>query len=121
MVRAFAQALEELDEEGGVEARYRRYRENHRILVEGMRNLGFVCLLPDEYQSPIITSFLSPNHREYDFRRFYGELKTRGFVIYPGKVTSADTFRIGNIGHIRPVDITRLLGAVQRAMFWPRS
>lgn len=104
-----------------MEARYRRYRENHRILVEGMRNLGFVCLLPDEYQSPIITSFLSPNHREYDFRRFYGELKTRGFVIYPGKVTSADTFRIGNIGHIRPVDITRLLGAVQRAMFWPRS
>jgi 2-aminoethylphosphonate-pyruvate transaminase len=121
VVRAFAQALMELDEEGGVEARYRRYRENHRIIVTGMRNLGFVWLLPDEYQSPIITSFLSPNDAAYSFSRFYGELKRQGFVIYPGKVTSADTFRIGNIGHIRPADITRLLEAVQRAVFWPRS
>ena len=121
VVRAFAQALKELDDEGGVEARYRRYRENHRILVEGMRNLGFTCLLPDECQSPIITSFLSPDHPAYNFSRFYGELKGQGFVIYPGKVTSADTFRIGNIGHIRPADIARLLEAIQRAMFWPRS
>jgi 2-aminoethylphosphonate-pyruvate transaminase len=86
-----------------------------------MRYLGFTCLLPDEYQSPIITSFLSPSHPTYDFRRFYRELKHLGFVIYPGKVTSADTFRIGNIGHIRPADVTRLLEAVQRAKFWARS
>jgi 2-aminoethylphosphonate-pyruvate transaminase len=118
VVRAFARALIELDDEGGVEARHRRYRENHRTLVEGMRCLGFTCFLSDEYQSPIITSFLSPNHRAYDFKRFYGELKSRGFVIYPGKVTSADTFRIGTIGDITPADMRRLLVAAEASIFW---
>jgi 2-aminoethylphosphonate-pyruvate transaminase len=118
VVRAFAQALNELIEEGGVEKRHVRYMENHRLLVNGMRELGFRCLLPDQVQSPIITSFLSPTEKAYDFRRFYGEIKHKGFVIYPGKVTSADTFRIANIGDVFPKDMTRLLEAVKDSMFW---
>lgn len=118
VVRAFAQAVKELEEEGGVAARYARYRRNHRILVDGMRALGFSCLLPDEYQSPIITSFLSPMHPGYRFDRFYAELKARGFVVYPGKVTSLNTFRIGNIGHVCPDDMHRLIDAVRGSMFW---
>jgi 2-aminoethylphosphonate-pyruvate transaminase len=118
VVRAFAQALEELQTEGGVEARYCRFQENHRVLVDGMRSLGFNCLLPDALQSPIITSFLSPTHPAYDFGRFYAALKTRGFVIYPGKVTGADTFRIGNIGDVHPEDMRRLIEAVRQCMFW---
>ena len=97
VVRAFKQALTELIEEGGVEARYQRYCENHRILVEGMRALGFKTLLEDDIQSPIITSFLYP-HEGFDFKTFYYALKNKGFVIYPGKISKADTFRIGNIG-----------------------
>ncbi len=118
VVRAFAQAMKELEEEGGVAARYARYRRNHRILVDGMRALGFSCLLPDENQSPIITSFLSPTHPGYRFERFYADLKARGFVVYPGKVTSLDTFRIGNIGHVCPDDMRRLIEAVRNSMFW---
>ena len=118
VVRAFMQALLELEEEGGIAARHRRYTESQRILVDGMRDLGFQCLLPDAYQSPIITSFLSPPFPAYNFRRFYVALKADGFVIYPGKVTSADTFRIGNIGAVIPEDVRRLLEAVKRAMFW---
>ena len=95
VVRAFKQALTELIEEGGVEARYQRYRENHRILVEGMRALGFETLLEDEIQSPIITSFLYP-HEGFDFKAFYYALKNKGFVIYPGKISKADTFRISS-------------------------
>ncbi|HWU40351.1 MAG TPA: 2-aminoethylphosphonate--pyruvate transaminase [Candidatus Acidoferrum sp.] len=121
VVRAFAQAMTELEQEGGVEARYARYRENHRTLVEGMRRLGFKCLLLDQDQSPIITSFLSPEHSLYTFERFYLALKARGFVIYPGKVTSADTFRIGNIGDLCPEDMRRLVDAVKDCMFWDRS
>lgn len=117
-VRAFRQALLELHEEGGVWARYARYRENHRVLVDGMRRLGFECLLADEHQSPVITSFVNPAHPGYDFKRFYAELKSRGFVIYPGKVTSADTFRIATIGHVTPVDVERLIDAVKESMFW---
>ncbi|MFO1432868.1 MAG: 2-aminoethylphosphonate--pyruvate transaminase [Candidatus Competibacteraceae bacterium] len=118
VVRAFAQALKELDEEGGIMARYQRYYDNHRLLVDGMQDLGFECLLSSKKQSPIITSFLNPQHPDYAFKRFYKALKQRGFVIYPGKVTAADTFRIGNIGDIWRADIERLLSAVQASMYW---
>jgi 2-aminoethylphosphonate-pyruvate transaminase len=118
VVRAFARALMELDDEGGVEARHHRYQENYRILVKGMKGLGFTCLLPEEYRSPIITSFVSPSHPTYDFKRFYSKLKSQGFVIYPGKVTGADTFRIGTIGNVVPADMNRLLQAVEHSMFW---
>ncbi|MBS3886779.1 MAG: 2-aminoethylphosphonate--pyruvate transaminase [Dethiobacter sp.] len=111
VVRAFYQALTELEEEGGVEARFQRYQENHRLLVEGMRSLGFQTLLPDEVQSPIITSFLYPD-RNFDFKAFYQKAKQRGFVLYPGKISKNDTFRIGNIGDIYPEDIKRLIKAL---------
>jgi 2-aminoethylphosphonate-pyruvate transaminase len=117
-VRAFSQALAELTAEGGVHARHARYRQNQRVLAEGMVELGFAPLLPGALQSPIITAFCSPQDPAYDFRRFYGRLKRAGFVIYPGKVTDVDTFRIGNIGDVHPEDMHRLLDAVQASIFW---
>lgn len=116
VVRAFKQALAELEEEGGVAARHKRYCENHRILVEGMRALGFKTLLPDEFQSPIITSFLYPK-AGFDFNSFYTQLKEKGFVIYPGKISQADTFRIGNIGDVHPEDFARLIEVVQQTSY----
>jgi 2-aminoethylphosphonate-pyruvate transaminase len=111
IVRAFYQALDELDAEGGVPARYNRYRENHRLLVDGMRMLGFRTLLDDALQSPIITSFLYPNPG-FDFPRFYRKVKEKGFVLYPGKISQADTFRIGNIGEVYPDDMRRLIDVI---------
>lgn len=111
VVYAFYQAIQELKAEGGIEARYRRYRENHRTLVDGMRSLGFETLLPDDMQGCIITSFRYPSS-DFDFVDFYNRLKAKGFVIYPGKISQADTFRIGNIGDIYPSDIKALIGAV---------
>jgi 2-aminoethylphosphonate-pyruvate transaminase len=118
VVRAFAQALRELDQEGGIAARHARYKENHRVLVEGMEALGFQCLLPESCRSPIITSFINPAHPEFSFKPFYSTLKSKGFVIYPGKVTQADTFRIGNIGNVLPEDMRRLVKAVKDSMYW---
>jgi len=117
-VRAFAQALQELNEEGGVGKRHTRYQENQRRLVEGMERLGFKPLLPREWHSPIITSFYSPEADAYDFKEFYSLLKARGFVVYPGKVSDADCFRIGNIGEVYPDDISRLLDAVAESLYW---
>jgi len=117
-VRAFYQGIQELKEEGGIAKRYERYKENHRILVEGMRRLGFETLLPDEDQAPIITGFYNPEDDEYNFNTFYEKLKEKGFVIYPGKVTNVDSFRIGNIGHIMPKDMHVLIEAVASSMFW---
>lgn len=117
-VLAFAQALRELDEEGGIEARHQRYRENQRTLVAGMAALGFAPLLPEKWQSPIITAFYSPAHPDYRFADFYQRLKAQGFVIYPGKVSLADCFRIGNIGDVTPGRVRSLLAAMASACYW---
>lgn len=111
VVHAFYEALKEFRAEGGVEARHARYRKNHRTLVDGMRALGYHTLLPDEKQGPIITSFYYPS-ADFDFQPFYEKLKAKGFVIYPGKISDADTFRIGTIGDVYPEDIKALLEAV---------
>ncbi|OIP83297.1 MAG: 2-aminoethylphosphonate--pyruvate transaminase [Porphyromonadaceae bacterium CG2_30_38_12] len=118
VVRAFMQALLELEEEGGVAAREQRYTQNQQTLVAGMTRLGFQTLLPIAYQSPIITSFVSPADREYNFKLFYDLLKSKGFIIYPGKVAQSDTFRIGSIGEIYPVHISHLLHSIQEIKYW---
>ncbi len=117
-VLAFAQALRELYEEGGIAARYRRYRDNQRTLVDGMAALGLAPLLPEQWQSPIITAFYSPAHPDYRFADFYQRLKAQGFVIYPGKVSQADCFRIGNIGDVTPARVRCLLAAMASACYW---
>ncbi|WP_299089358.1 2-aminoethylphosphonate--pyruvate transaminase [uncultured Metabacillus sp.] len=113
VVRAFYQALIELEEEGGVTARNKRYRENQTILVEGMRECGFMPFVLQEYQSPIITSFLHPND-DFEFNAFYQHLKEEGFVIYPGKVSEVLTFRIGTIGEVDKYDISRLIQSIKK-------
>ena len=119
-VLAFAQALKELADEGGVSARHQRYQQNQRRLVAGMRELGFNTLLDDELHSPIITAFYSPESPQYRFKEFYRLLKEQGFVIYPGKVSQSDCFRIGNIGEVYDADISALLTAVKSAMYWTK-
>jgi 2-aminoethylphosphonate-pyruvate transaminase len=109
---AFREALNALDAEGGVEGRGDRYRRCHRILTDGMCRMGFRTYVPPEHQSCIITSYVYPDHPQFDFQTFYDQLRRRGFVIYPGKVTNADCFRIGNIGHLDESDCNHLLKAV---------
>lgn len=112
VVRAFYQALMELKAEGGVNARFERYKQNQRRLVKGMEELGFKSLLNKCDQSHIITSFLYPDDDQFTFQAFYDSLKKYGFVIYPGKISEVDTFRIGNIGEVYEEDIERLLDAI---------
>jgi 2-aminoethylphosphonate-pyruvate transaminase len=117
-VRAFAQALVELEEEGGIAARYERYTQSQRVLSDGMKELGFQGLLPDSLQSPIITAFHLPESPDFEFKRFYTLLKERGFVIYPGKVSDVNTFRIGTIGDVDEQAIKKLLEAVKACQYW---
>ena len=111
---AFARALEELREEGGVCARAARYRANHETLRAGMRKLGFAEYLPAERQSNIITAFRYPDDPNFRFEDFYGRLRARGFVIYPGKLSRANCFRIGTIGHIDEENVRDLVAAIGR-------
>jgi len=113
---AFDQALAEFEAEGGVAGRGGRYRQNCDLLVSGMRELGFATLLPDELQAPIIVTFRMPANPEFDFAAFYDGLKQLGYVIYPGKLTVADSFRMGCIGRLGTQQIEGALAAVRRML-----
>jgi 2-aminoethylphosphonate-pyruvate transaminase len=113
---AFGQALAELLNEGGVHGRAARYRRNYDVLVAGMRAIGFEEYLCPEDQGYIITSFRYPSHPNFDFNQFYARLNDKEFVIYPGKVSNADCFRIGNIGRIFESDVRGLLAAIRESL-----
>jgi 2-aminoethylphosphonate-pyruvate transaminase len=113
---AFAQALKEFREEGGIAARARRFRANRDVLLAGMRRLGFQEYLAPERQSDIITSFRYPEDPAFDFAIFYRLLADRGMVIYPGKISNADCFRIGTIGRISPDHVKALIAEVANVL-----
>jgi 2-aminoethylphosphonate-pyruvate transaminase len=115
-VLAMDQALNELDAEGGVGSRSQRYRQNCELLISGMREIGFQTLLPDAIQAPIIVTFLMPTDPNFYFDRFYDELRDKGYVIYPGKLTVANSFRIGCIGRIDTKQINGVLSAVRNTL-----
>jgi 2-aminoethylphosphonate-pyruvate transaminase len=110
---AFAQALDELQREGGVAGRNRRYAANQKLLSSGMKEMGFVPYLDPTVQSPIITAFHYPPHPNFRFEEFYSRLSDLGMVIYPGKLTTVECFRLGNIGDLFEPDTRALLEAVQ--------
>ncbi|GAO44629.1 2-aminoethylphosphonate--pyruvate transaminase [Flavihumibacter petaseus] len=109
---AFRQAMQELQQEGGITAREKRYRNNKAVLDAEMAKLGFRQYLDPAIQGHIITSFLYPADPAFHFGQFYEKLNQRGFVIYPGKLGKTDAFRIGNIGQIYPDDVRGLVAAI---------
>ena len=113
---AFDQALNEFDEEGGVAGRGGRYRQNGDLLISGMREMGFKTLLPDDLQAPIIITFHMPANPEFDFNTFYDGLRDQGYVIYPGKLTVADSFRMGCIGRLNLEQMQGALDAVRNML-----
>ena len=108
VVLAFAKAMKELEDEGGIEKRCQRYYNNMNTLIDAFSRLGFRPYVAKEYQGPIITTFLYPEGKTFDFNRMYTYIKDRGYAIYPGKLTDVETFRIGTIGEIYEEDIHEL-------------
>lgn len=116
VVAAFIEALRLHRQAGGVKARLARYTANRDVLVDGMRSLGFKTLLDGDWLSPIIVTFFSPDDPSFEFNRFYELLKARGFIIYPGKLTEVDSFRIGCIGQMETGVMHQVVAAVKDAM-----
>ena len=112
VVVALAEAVQQFIEEGGQAARLARYADNCKTLVEGMRELGFKPYLRPEIQAPIIVTFHAPAHPAYDFKRFYAAARQRGFILYPGKLTQVETFRVGCIGAIGRNQMREAVNAV---------
>ena len=116
-VLAFLSALNQHKLEGGVLGRLDRYEKNKRILISGMQNLGFETLLSKKWLSPIIVAFLCPADQNFIFDKFYNLMKDEGFIIYPGKLTIADTFRIGCIGQVDGKIMKEVVSAVERSLY----
>jgi 2-aminoethylphosphonate-pyruvate transaminase len=109
VVAAFLEALRLHAAEGGVAGRGARYGRNRDVMVAGMRALGFETLLADRWLSPIIVTFFNPAHPNFVFSRFYDLMKAKGFIIYPGKLTVVDSFRVGCIGRMDEAIMRRVV------------
>ncbi|WP_119396000.1 2-aminoethylphosphonate--pyruvate transaminase [Salinibius halmophilus] len=115
-VAAARHAIQQYLAEGGQPERLAKYQRNCQVLVEGMRQLGFKTLLEDQWLSPIIVTFLAPDNEQWQFTEFYNALKQHGFIIYPGKLTEVESFRIGCIGSQSVQDYYRLLDTIANVM-----
>ena len=115
-ILAFHQALIELEQEGGVAARGTRYQKNYEVTLAAMQEMGFKTYLKLEDQGYIITSFYYPDHPNFNFQQFYERLSDKGHVIYPGKLTRADCFRIGHIGRLGLADVKALMSAIAETL-----
>ena len=116
ILAALDRALDALDAEGGVAGRFARYWETCRTLVDGLRGLGFETLLDDAVQAPIIVTFRAPADAAWEFQGFYDRLAARGFVIYPGKLARAESFRVGCIGAFRAETMARFVDAADAVL-----
>ncbi len=112
VVAALAEALKQFQAQGGVAGRGARYRQNCATLIDGLEKLGFVSFLPRAIQAPIITTWHAPADPKYDFNVFYDKVRSRGFTLYPGKLTKVETFRVGCIGAIGEAEMKQAVAAI---------
>jgi 2-aminoethylphosphonate-pyruvate transaminase len=112
VVAALDEAIRQFEDEGGQPARGARYARNCELLISGMQALGFQSFLPRALQAPIIVTFHAPADPAYEFKRFYDEVKQRGYILYPGKLTQVETFRVGCMGHFGPEGMTGAVDAI---------
>ncbi|GID04582.1 2-aminoethylphosphonate--pyruvate transaminase [Pseudomonas sp. 008] len=116
VVAALHEALLQYHEEGGLPARHQRYANNCQVLLDDMAKLGLRSFLPAAIQAPIIVTFHAPKDPRYQFKEFYERVKSKGFILYPGKLTQVDTFRVGCIGHVNQAEMHAAVAAVAEVL-----
>ena len=116
VIRAFYEALKELEEEGGIDARKARYSKTQKLVSNEIKKLGFKLYVDEAIQGCIITTVMTPSNSEFDFKFLYNFLAERGKLIYPGKLTKADSFRIGSIGDLNHEDAQELIEDIKEAL-----
>jgi 2-aminoethylphosphonate-pyruvate transaminase len=116
VVAALHAAIGQFTTEGGVAARGARYIRNCRALTTGMDALGFTRFLADDVQAPIIVTFHAPGDPHYRFPEFYARVRDLGYVLYPGKLTVVDTFRVGCIGALGETELRGAVAAIAQAL-----
>ncbi|VVE75626.1 2-aminoethylphosphonate--pyruvate transaminase [Pandoraea sputorum] len=116
VVAALRAAVDQFLAEGGQPVRGGRYQRNCRALVDGMASLGFRPFLDTEVQAPVIVTFHAPTDSKYDFKAFYAAVRERGYILYPGKLTQIETFRVGCIGAIDDNEMRNVVTAISQSL-----
>ncbi|MFJ2992303.1 2-aminoethylphosphonate--pyruvate transaminase [Pandoraea sp. NPDC087047] len=116
VVAALRAAIDQFLVEGGQPIRGERYRKNCRTLVDGMASLGFQPFLAPDVQAPVIVTFHAPTDSKYDFKAFYAAVRERGYILYPGKLTQIETFRVGCIGAIDDNEMRNVVTAIAQSL-----
>ncbi|EBO9655722.1 2-aminoethylphosphonate--pyruvate transaminase [Salmonella enterica subsp. enterica] len=112
VVAAFHEALAQFSEQGGQPQRLARYEKNYQTLARGLDKIGLKRYIPEEIQSPVIVTFHAPRDPRYQFNEFYNRVREKGFVLYPGKLTKLETFRVGCIGDVSPNEMQNAVDAI---------
>lgn len=116
VVAALDAALEQYFAQGGLAARGAAYSENCRVLIAGLKQIGLRTFLPSEIQAPIIVTVHAPDDARYQFKRFYDAVKARGYILYPGKLTTLETFRVGCMGQLGTAGIAGAVDAIDAVL-----
>ena len=116
VVAALHEALLQYQEEGGLAVRHQRYAANCQVLLDDMAALGLRSFLPSAIQAPIIITFHAPDSPRYQFKAFYERVKAKGFILYPGKLTQVETFRVGCIGHVNEGEMRAAVAAIAQVL-----
>ncbi|WP_374439058.1 2-aminoethylphosphonate--pyruvate transaminase [Pseudomonas panipatensis] len=116
VLAALHEALTQYEEEGGLAARHQRYAENCQTLLAEMAALGLRSFLPAPIQAPIIVTFHAPRDARYRFEDFYRRVRNKGYILYPGKLTQVETFRVGCIGQVDAQGMREAVAAIAESL-----
>ena len=114
-IYATIQALKEYWAEGE-EAKWARHTRVFEAIHEGLDALGFKDVIRREWQSGLVVSVRYPDDPAWDFEKVHDYCYERGFTIYPGKISTTNTFRLCALGAIDRPDIEAFFKVFREAL-----
>lgn len=114
-IYAARQALDEYFAEGE-QAKWQRHLSVFEAIHAGLERLGFQNIIQRELQAGLVVSVRYPDDANWDFERVHDYCYERGFTIYPGKVSTQDTFRLCALGAISAADIEAFFVVFEEAL-----
>ena len=100
----------------GEEAKFARHRRVFEALHKGLEQLGFRNVIKREWQSGLVVSVIYPDDPHWNFERIHDYCYERGFTIYPGKISTTNTFRLCALGAIDQEDIENFFVVLREAL-----
>lgn len=114
-IYATRQAIKEYFEEGE-QAKWERHTRTFEAIHKGLEKLGFQNVIRREWQAGLVVAVRYPNDANWNFEKIHDYCYERGFTIYPGKISSQNTFRLCALGAIDKEDIEAFFEVLRKAL-----